>query len=113
MAIHAGWGSTQRRGGRSGISRLLLGQRFGDRLFQRFTAQILADNISLAVEEVGGRYAVDAVFHRQLVLPALPVEELRPRHALLFGEAGKLVLILIQADADDLEALLVIGLVGL
>jgi hypothetical protein len=69
------WKSMQASGQRgaamngSGFTRLLLRQRFGNRLLQPLTTQILADNGTLAIEEVSGRDAVDAVFHGQLVLP--------------------------------------------
>src|ERR1043166_10290881 len=83
----------------------LFRERLRDGLFQIFAAQILADDLSFAGEQVSGRDAVHAVNASEFVLPAFAVEILLPRHVLFLNEVAQLLLALIETDADDLETL--------
>src|SRR5205807_10557618 len=83
---------------------LLLRQRFAYGFLEVFPAQIFAQDISLVVEQISRRVAIDSVFGGQFVAPTLSIEKLLPGHALLLGKASELQFILIQADTDDLES---------
>ena len=52
-------------------------------------------------------------FTASLFSQTSPSKYCGPGHVLLFSEARQLLFLFVQADADDLETLLVIGLVGL
>ncbi|MFM1945193.1 MAG: hypothetical protein RI897_4175 [Verrucomicrobiota bacterium] len=90
----------------------LLANGFGNGFDEGFAAEIFTDDIAFAIDEVGRGDGIDAVFLGKLIFPAFAVEELGPGHFALFDEGGQFVFILVEADADDFEAFVVVLFVG-
>src|SRR5687767_10442082 len=91
---------------------------FGDSGVQGFASEGVAGGYDLAggsVDQVGGWNGIYPVELGDLGVPELSVVDLRPRHFVLFQELsdfGALVF-LVQADSEDVEALLLVLLIGL
>src|SRR6266550_2233088 len=83
---------------------LLFRQQFPDLGFET-VASVHLPKVALLVHKPQGRNAVDTVLLAELVSPAFAVEELRPRNLLLGHELVQLFLVVVEADADDLESL--------
>ena len=64
-----------------GYEILFFGQCARDRRFQFFAAQVFTDHFAVSADEHAEGDGFHTVFLRKLVLPALAVVKLRPRHA--------------------------------
>src|SRR5688572_18868845 len=82
------------------------------RLFQSIATETFGNDPPLLVQEISRGNTGHAVFAGEFVLPSFAVEILRPGHLLVLDESGQLLLILVQADSDDVEAFVVMLLVS-
>ena len=89
------------------------GQGFSKGLFERFAAEVLADDLALPIQEEGCGDTGDAVFGGELVLPTFAIKILRPGDLLGFQEASELLLVHVKADTDDFKAVSVMLVVSL
>src|SRR5687767_3032881 len=93
-------------------------QRLGNGGVEGFASEGVAGGYDLsggAIDQVGGRDGIDSVELANLCVPELAVVYLRPRHLVRFRKLrnfGSLIL-LIQADSEDVEAFILVLLIGL
>ena len=89
-----------------GAGRLLLSEQLFD-LSRQSLARVHIAEVSLPINQPHGRDALDAGLLTYAILPAAAVEVLRPFHLLLLQHVVERLLLLVKADADDLESFVV------